>query len=122
MKLHNWIWALTLLFPLPVFATSYLCIPEVAASVSDSANGFESSTKTASDKYLLSDTSGKWSLKYFGDDYELMSCESEFLCRTPNGFRRLFSLSKAGIFTYIVDMNDGASSEVFVVKGECAKI
>jgi hypothetical protein len=69
--MNKYIAILLLLFSGSVFAESYLCIAEEGAGVSYNPvmGTFDSTTYDVSDqKFILSDTNGKWEVKKFGRD------------------------------------------------------
>jgi hypothetical protein len=125
MKLY--IGILLLAFSGSAFADAYLCIPEAAAGVSHNYKTYSDVTAkiyNTNDKYVLTNSSGKWVLKRHGEDKVYFSnCLSEYHCNNGEYYGGSFLRSAEGGIFFIVTMTGGENESVVAVsKGYCSKI
>lgn len=103
-----------------------LCAPVKGVGVKQTITGniSEVSIDTSSLKYVLSDASGKWSIKKLGADLPmLMKCQSELLCSCEDSWCGTFIRDHDGFFTYFVNkVYTGETVISQVYKGRCSKI
>jgi hypothetical protein len=125
MKLFIYI---LLLYPINLYATTYLCIGETGAGVENTgAGGFKSQVYSVSNqKFALSNNSGSWLLKKIGQDHPVFDqCESEYMCQSKEGYSGIFLRGGDGVFTYALNQAYGAELQkeiMLTVKGLCSRL
>ena len=101
--MNKYIAFLLLAFSGSVYAEQYLCIAEAGAGVSfnKKTNSFESKTyDVSSQKFILSNNSGKWVVKNFGSETVWLPCPTDSMCLYQDGtYGGHFSKGRDNIFT-----------------------
>ncbi len=128
MLLYKYIVYLFLLLPVNLYATTYLCVGETGAGVENTGTGgFRSQVYDVSNqKFALSNDSGKWLLKKIGQDYpKFDQCDTEYMCRSKEGYSGIFLRGSDGVFTYAINQAYGERLQTQVmltVKGLCSRL
>ena len=111
------------------FAETYLCIAEAGTGVSfnKSNNTFNAQVYDVSrHKFILSNGSGIWGVKFFGKENLFLPCFSEFSCYLDEGaYGGHFSKNRDNTFEAtwsIIWDSDSNVSESITVMGRCSKI
>lgn len=106
-------------------ATSYLCVPEAGAAVTNDEHG--TITSGAADvsltKFVVTNESGKWIVKFLGSEVPLFDkCSSKDFCEhSGDGYSGAY-WSSNGLFsiTWITTLEK--RENLVVAKGRCSKI
>jgi hypothetical protein len=120
--------ALILLLPIPAIAETYLCVPEAGAYVENGGpRGIAAAVVDQfSEKYVLSDESGRWLLKELGKDAPMFdSCVSAYTCENSGKWYagRFARDPKDGVFTiHFMRIVDDKRLLDVVAKGRCTKL
>ena len=128
MKIFNALVFLFVLFPLPAYSETYLCIGETAAGVqSTGPKDFKSQVYDASNqKFVFSNDSGEWLVKRLGSNHPLFTqCEYKGFCSEKEVWAGVFLRLSDGSFHYIQEQpvsQDLKTTVTLVVKGLCSRL
>ena len=119
---------LTAFFSSNVFSETYLCIGDKGAEVTSIGQTINSQVITAENlKLILSNESGKWTLKYHGGaPTGLDHCINGVLCKASgDGFSGTFFKNRSNVFTLhtlALDSNSPNAITDALIKGLCTKL
>lgn len=119
---------LVLAIPMACKAETYLCIGEAGAAVEHGGpSGIDSAKFDAKNqKYLISNSSGSWQFREYGENGSALVCDSEYYCEIKDGFGSVFFREREGnVFTYIfLQLVNGnpKHQKMISVKGRCTKL
>jgi hypothetical protein len=106
-------------------ATTYLCIPEAMASVTQTPNGFTSATHPPGNtRMILSNTSGKWQATIHGRGPTFWDqCASEYFCEASAGFSGAFTRENGSdAFSASWLQGTGKETSMIAAMGKCTKL
>ena len=126
--MNKYIAILLLTFSGSAFAETYLCTAEAGAGVSfdKKTSSFDSRVyNVSSEEFVLSNNSGKWVVKRFGQEKVWLPCQTEFVCERQDGsYAGHFIKYDNSNFTamWFVTHSDTDVSEDVTMRGRCSKI
>lgn len=107
-------------------ADTYLCVAEAGAVVEDGGDQISATrVDVSSEKYILSNNTGKWTLRRMRDDFEIFDkCYSQYFCEREGGyagaFLRIATSSNVFSITFMTRHHD--INQLVAAKGRCTKL